>query len=136
MAPLRTSPPGPGWISPRRGMGAFAGDVNNDGLPDLLVTEYGAIHLFENLGSGKFREITARLAWTIHAGPRRPASSITIAMAGSISSWAITLITIQRTSATMCRDSRRNSAILNRSAAPPPGSGAIQQRSPERDTDF
>jgi hypothetical protein len=41
-----------------RGMGAFAGDVNNDGLPDLLVTEYGAVHLFMNTGSGKFREVT------------------------------------------------------------------------------
>ncbi|MDB6032329.1 MAG: hypothetical protein JWM16_2667, partial [Verrucomicrobiales bacterium] len=41
-----------------RGMGAFAGDVNNDGLPDLLVTEYGAVHLFQNLGNGKFRDVT------------------------------------------------------------------------------
>lgn len=41
-----------------RGMGAFAGDVNNDGLPDLLVTEYGAVRLFQNLGNGKFREVT------------------------------------------------------------------------------
>ncbi|HUR44289.1 MAG TPA: CRTAC1 family protein [Candidatus Saccharimonadales bacterium] len=41
-----------------RGMGAFAGDLNNDGLPELLVTEYGAVHLFLNLGGGKFKEIT------------------------------------------------------------------------------
>ena len=41
-----------------RGMGAFAGDVNNDGLSDLLVTEYGAVRLFQNLGGGKFREVT------------------------------------------------------------------------------
>ena len=40
------------------GMGAFAGDVNNDGLPDLLVTEYGAVRLFQNQGGGKFREVT------------------------------------------------------------------------------
>ena len=42
-----------------RGMGAFAGDVNNDGLPDLLVTEYGAVRLFQNTGGGKFKDVTA-----------------------------------------------------------------------------
>jgi hypothetical protein len=41
-----------------RGMGAIAGDVNNDGLPDVVVTEYGATRLFQNLGGGKFQEIT------------------------------------------------------------------------------
>jgi hypothetical protein len=40
------------------GMGATVGDVNNDGLPDVLVTEYGAVRLFLNLGGGKFQEAT------------------------------------------------------------------------------
>ena len=39
-----------------QGMGAIAGDVNNDGRPDLVVTEYGAVRLLENLGNGHFRE--------------------------------------------------------------------------------
>ena len=41
------------------GMGAIAGDLNNDGRPEVLVTEYGGARLFHNLGGGKFREITA-----------------------------------------------------------------------------
>jgi enediyne biosynthesis protein E4 len=41
-----------------RGMGAIAGDVNNDGWCDLVVTEYGAVRLFQNEGKGKFREVT------------------------------------------------------------------------------
>lgn len=41
-----------------RGMGAFGGDVNNDGLMDLVVTEYGATRLFQNLGGGKFRDVS------------------------------------------------------------------------------
>src|SRR5436189_544748 len=36
------------------GMGVAIGDVNNDGKPDVLVTEYGAIKLFMNQGGGKF----------------------------------------------------------------------------------
>jgi hypothetical protein len=40
------------------GMGVAIGDVNNDGLPDVLITEYGRIRLFLNLGGGKFADIT------------------------------------------------------------------------------
>jgi hypothetical protein len=41
------------------GMGVAVGDVNNDGLPDVLLTEYGRIRLFLNQGGGKFRDVTA-----------------------------------------------------------------------------
>lgn len=40
------------------GMGAIAGDVNNDGWPDVVVTEYGATRLFLNLGGVRFREVS------------------------------------------------------------------------------
>jgi hypothetical protein len=40
------------------GMGVAIGDVNNDGWPDVLVTEYGGIRLFLNNGNGTFTEIT------------------------------------------------------------------------------
>ena len=33
-------------------------DYNNDGLPDLLVIRFGQNQLFENLGGGKFRDVT------------------------------------------------------------------------------
>jgi hypothetical protein len=39
-------------------MGVAVGDVNNDGLPDVLVTQYGGVRLFLNLGGGKFRDVT------------------------------------------------------------------------------
>ena len=42
------------------GMGAAAGDINNDGLPDLLVTEFGRVRLFLNKGGGKFTDISAQ----------------------------------------------------------------------------
>jgi hypothetical protein len=39
-------------------MGAAVGDVNNDGRPDLLLTQYGGIKLFLNCGHGKFEDVT------------------------------------------------------------------------------
>jgi hypothetical protein len=37
--------------------GVAVGDFNNDGLPDLCVTEYGGARLFLNLGKGRFQEV-------------------------------------------------------------------------------
>jgi hypothetical protein len=54
-----------GW-----GQGACAGDLDNDGHEDLLVTYYGQNRLFRNGGDGRFEEVTAaaglaseRLRW-------------------------------------------------------------------------
>ncbi len=49
-------------------MGVAVGDVNGDGLPDVLVTQYGGLRLFLNRGRGKFEDMTERaglqnLAW-------------------------------------------------------------------------
>ena len=38
--------------------GVAIADVNNDGLPDVLVTQYGGIKLFLNLGGGRFEDVT------------------------------------------------------------------------------
>jgi hypothetical protein len=40
-------------------MGVAVGDVNNDGRPDVLVTQYGGVRLFLNQGGGTFRDVTA-----------------------------------------------------------------------------
>jgi hypothetical protein len=39
--------------------GVAVGDVNNDGRPDIVVTQYGGIKLFLNVGDGKFEDVTA-----------------------------------------------------------------------------
>jgi hypothetical protein len=43
------------------GMGVAIGDVNNDGRPDVLLTEYGGCRLFLNDGKGRFTEATDKL---------------------------------------------------------------------------
>ena len=41
------------------GMGVAIGDVNNDGWPDVLLTEYGRLRLFlNNKGNGTFTDVT------------------------------------------------------------------------------
>lgn len=40
------------------GMGVAAGDVSNDGLTDVLVTEYGRTRLFLNQGGGRFLDVS------------------------------------------------------------------------------
>jgi hypothetical protein len=40
-------------------MGVAVGDVNNDGRPDVVVTQYRGVKLFLNRGEGKFDDATA-----------------------------------------------------------------------------
>src|SRR5262249_18278205 len=40
------------------GMGVATGDVNNDGRPDVLLTEYGRIRLFLNKSDATFTDVS------------------------------------------------------------------------------
>jgi hypothetical protein len=39
-------------------MGAAVGDIDNDGRPDVLVTQYGALKLFRNNADGTFTDVS------------------------------------------------------------------------------
>lgn len=44
----------------RYGLGVAVGDVDNDGRPDVYVTNFGADQLYRNLGDGRFENATER----------------------------------------------------------------------------
>ena len=54
-------------------MGVAVGDFDNDGFPDIYLTNYGANVLYRNRGDGTFEDITARAGvaaggWSTSAG--------------------------------------------------------------------
>ncbi len=55
------------------GQGVAVGDVNNDGWPEVVITEYGRTRLFLNRGNGTFSE------WTEQAGLDNPLWAISAA---------------------------------------------------------
>ncbi len=55
------------------GMGAAAGDYDNDGDPDLYITNFGRNQLYRNNGDGSFTDVTAEAGvaaggWSVSAG--------------------------------------------------------------------
>ena len=54
------------------GMGVAAGDIDNDGDPDLFIANFGPNQLLENLGDGRWRDITGAAgvagdSWSVSA---------------------------------------------------------------------
>ena len=49
-----------GFASGDYGMGVAAGDYDNDGDPDVYITNYGPNRLYRNNGDGTFTDVTAR----------------------------------------------------------------------------
>ena len=49
-----------GWGIPDTGVGCAAADVNNDGYPEIYVTNYGSNRLYHNNGDGTFTDVTQK----------------------------------------------------------------------------
>ena len=55
------------------GMGVAVGDYDNDGYPDIYVTNFGKNILYHNNGDGTFTDVTAKAGvagggWSVSAG--------------------------------------------------------------------
>ena len=75
----------------RWGMGAVAADYDNDGDPDLYVTNYGANRFYQNAGNGTFTDHAPLWpASTMPAGVRAPRGATTTTTATSTSTWQTT----------------------------------------------
>ncbi len=59
-APARGPAAGSAPTGPEYGMGIAAGDYDNDGAVDLLLTSVGTSRLFRNLGGGRFADVSAK----------------------------------------------------------------------------
>jgi enediyne biosynthesis protein E4 len=57
---FRDVTPAAGVANERWGQGACVGDADNDGAPDLYVTNFGPNRLFRNMGDGRFADIAQR----------------------------------------------------------------------------
>jgi enediyne biosynthesis protein E4 len=70
-ASARRTGDGSATAGPDYGMGIAAGDFDNDGAPDLLLTAAGSSRLFRNLGGGRFADVSVKAGF----GTRRAFST-------------------------------------------------------------
>ncbi len=81
-----------GVANDRWGYGCAVGDYDNDGWPDLYVTNYGKNRLYHNNHDGTFTDVggKSRRRHSAH-GPRAQPSATMTAMGGWTCSWPATL---------------------------------------------
>lgn len=65
---------------PLYGQGGCAGDFDNDGFPDLLLTAVGGNRLFRNIGGARFEDVTDRAGLLVNTWPK-------VADAGEFERW-------------------------------------------------
>jgi hypothetical protein len=54
-----------GVANERWGMGVTVGDVNNDGFPDIFISNYGVARLYKNNGNGTFTDIAEKVGLNV-----------------------------------------------------------------------
>jgi len=88
------------------GMGACAGDVDNDGRIDLYVTAAGGNALYRNLGAGRFQDIT-RTARVAAGGWSTSCAFLDADRDGDLDLFVTTYLDASKTKNPFCGDPRR-----------------------------
>ena len=78
------------------GVGVAVGDINNDGFPDVYVTNYGKDALYLNEGNGHFRNITDEAGVMHERWSAGRVLSTTTETAGWTCTWPTTSTTSRR----------------------------------------
>jgi hypothetical protein len=92
------------------GMGACAGDVDNDGRVDLYVTNDGPNVLYRNLGGGRFEDAT-RVARVGHGGWSTSCAFLDADKDGDLDLFATNYLDASRSNNPFCGDPRRKTRV-------------------------
>jgi hypothetical protein len=88
------------------GMGACAGDVDNDGRIDLYVTNYGANVLYRNAGNGAFTDVT-RTAGVGLTGWSTSCAFVDVDVDGDLDLFVTNYLDAPKTNNRFCGDPQR-----------------------------
>jgi hypothetical protein len=88
------------------GMGACAGDVDNDARPDIYITSYGANTLYRNAGKGAFTDVTAAAGVGL-GGWSTSCAFLDIDLDGDLDLWVVNYLDAARDNNRFCGDPQR-----------------------------
>jgi hypothetical protein len=88
------------------GMGACAGDVDNDGRSDVFITAYGLTALYRNAGKGSFVDVT-RSAGVGLAGWSTSCAFVDVDVDGDLDLWVTNYLDAPKGNNRFCGDAQR-----------------------------
>ena len=88
------------------GMGACAGDVDNDARPDLYITAYGTNALYRNAGNGAFTDVTIAAGVGLN-GWSTSCAFLDIDLDGDLDLWVVNYLDAPKDNNRFCGDPQR-----------------------------
>jgi hypothetical protein len=92
------------------GMGACAGDVDNDSRTDIYITSYGANALYRNTGNGTFADVTAAAGVGL-GGWSTSCAFLDIDLDGDLDMWVVNYLDAPKDNNRFCGDPQRRMRV-------------------------